>query len=78
MSGALHAIATSTGWYPRRADHLVGTSAGSVLAALGAAGVPPWLLIPDASAAYSTAPSTPRATSNCSMTCGGASSAGSA
>lgn len=50
MSGALHAIATSMGWYPRQADHLVGTSAGSVLAALGAAGVPPWLLIPDASA----------------------------
>ena len=50
MSGALHAIATGTGWYPRQADHLVGTSAGSVLAALGAAGVPPWLLLPDTSA----------------------------
>lgn len=50
MSGALHALAAETGWYPRHAEYLVGTSAGSVLAALGGAGVPPWLLLPDTSA----------------------------
>src|SRR5205823_2891519 len=48
MAGALHALAERTRWYPRHADHIIGTSAGSVLAALGAAGVPPWLLIPGA------------------------------
>ena len=47
MAGALHALAEQTRWYPRDADHIVGTSAGSVLAVLGAAGVPPWLLIPE-------------------------------
>jgi NTE family protein len=47
MAGALLALADRTRWYPRRADHIVGTSAGSVLAVLGAAGVPPWLLIPE-------------------------------
>ena len=47
MAGVLHALAERTGWYPRHADHIVGTSAGSVLAILGAAGVPPWLLIPE-------------------------------
>ena len=47
MAGALHALAERTHWYPRDADHIVGTSAGSVLAVLGAAGVPPWLLIPE-------------------------------
>src|ERR1700674_3651521 len=47
MAGALHALADRTRWYPRDADHIVGTSAGAVLAALGGAGVPPWLLIPD-------------------------------
>jgi NTE family protein len=50
MAGALHALAERTRWYPRHADYLVGTSAGAVLAALGAAGVPPWLLIPGTSA----------------------------
>jgi NTE family protein len=47
MAGALHALADRTRWYPRHADQIVGTSAGSVLAVLGAAGVPPWLLIPE-------------------------------
>jgi NTE family protein len=50
MAGALHALAERTRWYPRHADYLVGTSAGSVLATLGAAGVPPWLLIPESAA----------------------------
>lgn len=50
MAGALHALAERTRWHPRHADHIVGTSAGSVLAALGAAGVPPWLLLPETSA----------------------------
>jgi NTE family protein len=50
MAGALHALADRTRWYPRHADHIVGTSAGAVLAALGGAGVPPWLLIPESSA----------------------------
>ncbi|TMD56279.1 MAG: patatin-like phospholipase family protein [Chloroflexi bacterium] len=49
MAGALHALAERTRWYPRHAEYIVGTSAGSVLAAFGAAGVPPWLLIPEAS-----------------------------
>lgn len=47
MAGALQALADRTRWYPRQADHIIGTSAGSVLAVLGAAGVPPWLLIPE-------------------------------
>jgi NTE family protein len=47
MAGALHALANRTNWYPRDADHIVGTSAGAVLAALGGAGAPPWLLIPE-------------------------------
>src|ERR1700736_4975932 len=50
MAGALHALADRTQWYPRKADHIVGTSAGAVLAALGGAGVPPWLLIPESAA----------------------------
>ena len=50
MAGALHALSDLTRWYPRHAERIVGTSAGSVLAALGGAGVPPWLLIPDAAA----------------------------
>ncbi len=47
MAGALHALAVRTRWYPRHAHNIVGTSAGAVLAVLGGAGVPPWLLIPE-------------------------------
>ena len=49
MAGALHALAERTRFYPRHADQILGTSAGSVLAVLGGAGVPPWLLIPESS-----------------------------
>jgi len=40
LAGAVQAIAAETGWDPGSADHLVGTSAGSITATLLAAGVP--------------------------------------
>jgi NTE family protein len=46
MVGALAALHRETGWDPREADWLVGTSAGAVFAALLAAGVPPARLLP--------------------------------
>ena len=46
MVGALAALQRETGWDPRSADWLVGTSAGAVFAALLAAGVAPDLLLP--------------------------------
>ncbi len=45
LTGALHAVATETGWDPAAADRIVGTSAGSMLGALVAAGVPPWFMV---------------------------------
>jgi NTE family protein len=45
MIGALHAIATETGWDPGSADYVVGTSAGSMIGAMLASAVPPWLLL---------------------------------
>jgi len=39
LIGALEALASETGWDPARADHIVGTSAGSVIGALCAAQV---------------------------------------
>jgi NTE family protein len=45
LTGALHAIARETGWDPGSADRIVGTSAGSVIGALTAAGVPPWFMV---------------------------------
>ena len=45
LAGALHAIATESGWDPGSADHVVGTSAGSIIGALLACGVPPWLMV---------------------------------
>ena len=40
LTGALEALEEATGWRPRQADHIVGTSAGAMIAALTAAGVP--------------------------------------
>ena len=45
LVGALQALASETGWDPGSADYLVGTSAGSMVAGLSAAGVPPWYMI---------------------------------
>jgi NTE family protein len=45
LTGALHAIASETGWDPGSADYIVGTSAGSMVGALLACGVPPWYMV---------------------------------
>lgn len=45
MTGGLDALAEETGWDPSTADRIVGTSAGSMLAGLLAAGVPPWFMV---------------------------------
>ena len=45
LTGALAAIATETGWDPGSADRIVGTSAGSVIGAFTAAGLPPWFMV---------------------------------
>jgi NTE family protein len=45
LTGSLHALARESGWDPAAADHLVGTSAGSMIATLLAAGVPPWFMV---------------------------------
>lgn len=44
LVGALHALAEASGFDPKDADYIVGTSAGSVVAALTAEGIPPWFL----------------------------------
>ena len=44
LAGGLAAIAEETGWDPATADVIVGTSAGSMIGALLAAGVPPWFM----------------------------------
>ena len=45
LTGALDAIADETGWDPGSAEYVVGTSAGSMIGALLAAGVPPWFMV---------------------------------
>ena len=45
LTGGLHAIARETGWDPGSADHIVGTSAGSMIGAIVASGVPPWFMV---------------------------------
>ena len=45
LVGALHALQQSTGFDPTTADYIVGTSAGSVVGALTAEGIPPWFLV---------------------------------
>ena len=45
LVGALAAIASETGWDPGTADYIVGTSAGSMIGALIACGVPPWFMV---------------------------------
>lgn len=45
LIGALHALTSEIGWDPGSADCLVGTSAGAMIAALCASGVPPWYML---------------------------------
>jgi NTE family protein len=45
LVGALSAIARETDWDPGSADQIVGTSAGSMIGALVAGGVPPWFMV---------------------------------
>src|SRR3954469_10010800 len=45
LTGALHALAQETDWDPGSSDFIVGTSAGSMMGALTAAGVPPWFMV---------------------------------
>src|SRR5436305_3058394 len=45
LTGGLHALATETGWDPAMAERIVGTSAGSMMGALLAGGVPPWFMV---------------------------------
>src|SRR5215210_8516863 len=45
LTGGLEAICRHTGWDPGSADHIVGTSAGSMIGAFTAAGVPPWFMV---------------------------------
>ena len=45
LVGGLSAFARETDWDPGSADQIVGTSAGSMIGALVAAGVPPWFMV---------------------------------
>lgn len=54
MVGGLAALHRVTGWDPREADCLVGTSAGALFAALLAAGVSPTRLLPPSASVRST------------------------
>ena len=45
LTGALDALARETEWDPGSADYIVGTSAGSMVGALVASGIPPWFMV---------------------------------
>jgi NTE family protein len=45
LVGGLSALARETGWDPGSADYIVGTSAGSMIGALVAGGIPPWFMV---------------------------------
>src|SRR5437867_8500158 len=45
LTGGLDALAEETGWDPAEAEFVVGTSAGSMMGALCASGVPPWFMV---------------------------------
>src|SRR4051812_9765257 len=45
LTGGLDALAEETGWDPAAADYVIGTSAGSMIGALCASGVPPWFMV---------------------------------
>jgi NTE family protein len=45
LTGGLHALTQATGWAPDSADHIVGTSAGAMIGALAASGVPTWFMV---------------------------------
>ena len=45
LTGALHALARETEWDPGSAEYVVGTSAGSMIGGLVAAGIPPWFMV---------------------------------
>src|ERR671910_1150414 len=45
LTGGLSALARETDWDPGSADHIVGTSAGSMIGALVAGGIPPWFMV---------------------------------
>src|SRR5215218_2257443 len=45
LTGGLDALAEETGWDPTDADYVVGTSAGALIGALCASGVPPWFMV---------------------------------
>ena len=45
LTGGLEALATETGWDPASAERVVGTSAGAMIGALLASGIPPWFMV---------------------------------
>jgi NTE family protein len=45
LVGGLSALAQETDWDPGSADQIVGTSAGSMIGALVAGGIPPWFMV---------------------------------
>ncbi len=45
LTGGLQALAEETGWDPGSAERIVGTSAGSMIGAFTAAGIPPWFMV---------------------------------